>query len=31
MILKLLVEFSEIQEPIGQYVNKYKKYYSSEK
>ncbi len=29
MILKLLVEFSEIQEPIGQYVNKYKKYYSS--
>ncbi len=29
MILKLLVEFSEIQEPIGQYVNRYKKYYSS--
>lgn len=29
MILKLLVEFSEIQISIAKYLNKYKKYYSS--
>jgi len=29
MILKLLVEFSKIQEPVSKCLNKYKKYYSS--